>query len=70
MMGGGLGMILFVGLIILLIVLAVRRVGGFASRSDSSTPRERAPLEILQERFARGDIDKEEYEERRKTLTG
>jgi putative membrane protein len=28
----------------------------------------RTPLDILKERFARGEIDKEEYEERRRTL--
>jgi len=28
------------------------------------------PLEILQQRYARGEIDDEEYERRRKTLTG
>lgn len=67
MMGGGLGMVLFWGLIILLIVLAVR---GFGSRRDSVPPDHKTPLQILDERYARGEIEKEEYEERRKTLIG
>jgi putative membrane protein len=70
MMGGGLGMVLFWGLIILLVVLAVRGFGGFGSRRDSAPLEEKTPLQLLQERYARGEIDKEEYEERRRTLTG
>jgi len=31
-------------------------------------PPGRTPLDILKERFARGEIDKEEYEERRRVL--
>ena len=69
-MGGGLGMILFWGLIILVIVLVVRGLVGTGSRRDSAASSEKTPLQILQERFARGEIDKEEYEERRKTLSG
>jgi putative membrane protein len=63
MMFGGVGMILFWGIIVVLIVLLVRVVsGGSASRA-------RTPMEILQERFAKGEISKEEYEERRKMLS-
>jgi len=67
MMGGGLGMVLFWALIILLIVLAVR---GLGSRRDFPSPSEKTPLQILQERYARGEIDKQEYDERRKMLGG
>jgi putative membrane protein len=70
MMGGGLGMILFWGLIILLVVLAIRWFGGFGSGRDSAPTDHKMPLQILDERYARGEIDKKEYEERRKTLTG
>jgi putative membrane protein len=69
MIGGGLTMIIFWGGIILLVVLLARWLGGGSRQSESHPPRQTA-LEILQERYARGEIDKAEYEERRKTLTG
>lgn len=33
-----------------------------------SPPRSHTPLDILKERFARGEIDEKEYEERRRVL--
>ena len=58
---------LFVALIVVGIVLLVR-----SSSRDEQPPRapgsDRA-LEILDERFARGEIDQTEYEERRRVLT-
>lgn len=70
MIVGGFMMIAFWGGIIVLVVLLVRWLGGAgtSSHTSSSAPR-RTPLEILQERFAKGEIDKEEYEERRKLLS-
>ena len=67
MMFGGVMMFAFWGAIILLVVLAVRwmTMGDTVGRSEARRP---TPLDILQERFARGDIDKDEYEERRRTL--
>jgi putative membrane protein len=67
MMFGGLMMIVFWGSLIVLMVLLVRWLGG----AGDSAPRSRgSALQILQERFARGEIDKEEYEERRRILNG
>ena len=71
---GGLMMIVFWGGVIALVVLLVR----WLSRSDtlgrnetptSGSSKRPTPLEILQERYARGEIDKQEYEERSKDLS-
>jgi putative membrane protein len=63
-MFGGLMMLLFWGAIIALIVLAVR---GFSAGSGSAGKSDAA--EILRERYAKGEIDDEEFE-RRKTMLG
>lgn len=70
MIFGGLMMIAFWGGIIVLIVFLVRWLGDRIGSGRESRPTpHRSPHEILQERFARGEIDKEEYEERRKVLS-
>ncbi|MCZ6773307.1 MAG: SHOCT domain-containing protein [Proteobacteria bacterium] len=53
----------------ILIVLAVRWMSGGSPRvGDGPAPGNRA-LDILEERYARGEIDKEEFEERRRLLS-
>lgn len=71
MLFGGLMMIAFWGAIIVLLVLLVRWLGGASgpNHPSSASASRRSPLEILQERFAKGEIDKEDYEERRKLLS-
>ena len=66
--GGGLLMAAFWIVVIALVVLLVRRVGGSAPPHHPDQARPTA-LDVLRERYARGEIDKEEYEERRKTLS-
>jgi putative membrane protein len=58
--------IVILGLIIWAIVAAVGRPG--ESRSQGSAKTDSA-LEILKQRYARGEIGKEEYEQKRKDLT-
>ncbi len=62
---GGLFMVAFWALVILLVVWAVRQF-------RPAPPREQGPesraLAILEERFARGEIDREEFEQRRDAL--
>ena len=62
---GGLMMVVFWGLIIALIVLAVKwltndRGGGSRGKADA--------MDTLRERFASGEIDEEEFERRKKVL--
>jgi putative membrane protein len=56
-------------LLILLVVWLVRplRLG---TRGGEEAPRGPTALEILEERFARGEIDRQEFEERRTVLSG
>ncbi len=69
MLSGGLMMILFWGGIILVIVFAVRALGGGPSHGATQVPSRNKALDILQERFARGEIDKDEFEERKRLLS-
>jgi putative membrane protein len=62
-MFGGLMMVVFWGLIIGLIVLAVR---GFSGRSNSGAGH--SAIDILKERYARGEIDEDEYVRRKANL--
>ena len=64
---GGLGflwMALFWVGVILLIVWSVRR-----PQETSSRP-QRTALDILEERFARGEVDADEFDARRRQLVG
>ena len=70
MVFGSAMMIIFWGVIILLIVLAVRWLGGVGRGGHPTGPSEGAAVDILRERFARGEIDKAEFEERRRALGG
>lgn len=68
---GGFIMVLFWIVILVGVVLVIRYfTGGQMPGRKGPTPYEAPadPLRILQERYARGEIDTEEYEERRKTL--
>lgn len=54
-------LLFWVGLLAL-IVWAVIRLSQRQSREGDPPPEERSPEKILSERFARGEIDAEEYE--------
>lgn len=70
--GGWYAMILgplFMILFLAVAVLLVRRLGGpWQGTLPPPSQPDRTPLDILKERFARGEIDKEEFEERRRIL--
>ncbi len=72
MIFGGLMMLLFWVVVILLAIWAIRaltRRGGWQSRDMSHTStRDDNALAILRERYAKGEIDKEQYERMRADL--
>lgn len=69
MMSGGMmvGMVVFLVILVALIVGLVIALRSFRA-ANGSHPREADPVAILKERYARGEIDHEEFEERRRVL--
>jgi putative membrane protein len=63
---GPLFMLLVVVAVVAAVFLLVRRPGG--SWQGTAQAPGRVPLDILKERYARGEIDKADYEERRRVL--
>ena len=62
--GGGILMVVFWALVIALIVWAVRETNGRHHRHYSNSA-----LDILKERYAKGEIDREEFESKKKDLS-
>jgi putative membrane protein len=67
---GIIGMILFWALVILGIVILVKWIAGKNPSSEPGFPPVRTALDILKERYARGEIDKQEFEEKKRDLGG
>jgi putative membrane protein len=67
---GFIMMLLFLGIVVVLIVLGVRWLGGseHSPFRHGPGPGARNAFEILKERLARGEIDVAEFEERRRAL--
>ena len=64
--GMGIGMWVF-WIVLIVIVVALVRMAGPGSGSASTTP-DKSPMEILKARYARGEIDEEEFNRRRREL--
>ncbi len=64
---GGFMMVFFWALIIIGTIMAVRSLT--AGQISISSLKNRDPLEILKKRYARGEIDTEEYASRRNALS-
>ncbi|PIQ68043.1 MAG: electron transporter RnfE [Candidatus Taylorbacteria bacterium CG11_big_fil_rev_8_21_14_0_20_46_11] len=69
-MFGGLFMVIVWVAVIWLVVWLVRG-GSCASckRSEHSEPHAKTALDILNERYAKGEIDRKEFEEKKKDVT-
>ena len=67
--GGGLMMIVFWAAIILFVVWLVREVSGSNKKQDGREHHGKAALEILKERYAKGEINKEEFESKKRDLS-
>lgn len=64
--GGALMMLLFWGGLVALVVFLVRGAGSRPSQEEGK--RRPGAREILAERFARGEISEDEFEQRRRVL--
>jgi len=70
--GGGWLMPVYFVLFLVLVIWGVGALSGGAGLSGGGESGSRAPdsaLEVLKKRYARGEIGKEEYEERKRDLT-
>lgn len=64
MWGGGFIFMLFFWILIIILIVSLVR-----SSKKGESPMDKTPLQILQERYAKGEIDKKEYEEKKKDLS-
>ncbi len=63
--GGGFEMIFFWIVLVIVIIVLIRL---FMTKTDGRIEHKDTPLEILKRRYANGEIDKAEYDEKRKDL--
>lgn len=69
MVFGPIMMIAVLATIIIVVVLLVRWLGGTSYLPPPYHRPEKTPLDILKERFARGEIEKQEFEEKKRFLS-
>ncbi|MDH5020628.1 SHOCT domain-containing protein [Halobacterium rubrum] len=67
--GGGMWLwgLLWMGVLFAVLALAARALFDWGRDTDQPQP-ERSPQDVLRERYARGDLDDDEFERRRQTL--
>jgi putative membrane protein len=64
---GWIFMLLFWALVILGIIAIAKWLMGASGASNATAPK--TPLQILEERYARGEIDRDEFEQKKRDLT-
>jgi putative membrane protein len=67
---GMLHMLLYWGVLILAIALLVKWLFGRTGPGSAGRHRERSALDILKERYARGEIGKDEFDQKKRDLEG
>lgn len=65
---GGWFMWIFWLILIVVIVVVVKAMTGNDTQRDKS--QEESPLSILEKRYARGEIDRDEYQQKKRDLEG
>jgi putative membrane protein len=68
--GMWLGPLFMLIALVLLVAAVVALVRWMSGNSSGTSPRARTAREILDERYARGEIDREEYQRRRNDIAG
>ncbi|MHB9149942.1 MAG: SHOCT domain-containing protein [Thermoleophilia bacterium] len=71
-------MLAFLAFVVVGVVLLVRGLGGSSGSAPPTrreeprpeAPRRAAALDVLEERYARGELDREEFVQRKKDLNG
>lgn len=66
---GGFGWIFWLAVIIIIVWLVFRVILGGKNKATFGVHEEESALDILEKRYAKGEISKEEFEEKKKTLT-
>ncbi len=71
MMGGfgGLGMVLFWGLVIAGVIWLIRVTVQNSQQPSDKGPASEPPLDVIKRRYANGEINKEQFEEIKRTLS-
>lgn len=67
---GGWGVLWMIASWALIVVIVLWLVRAFSGERSGRWEQRRTSLEILDERFARGEISEEEYEQRKRVLAG
>lgn len=67
---GGWWMMPFWIIVIVAVIFLIKWLAERGKSEGEVSPRQESPLDILKKRYARGEIDKEEFEQKKRDLTG